>query len=147
MKLLNDTGDTCVIFSNKDRTMEFKNEEELKMDFSISCKDDDLHESHFNKTIYAKQNDFMALDKFELNFEPYISLAEECGLSSIVIHKSSNTNRHYLGNLNMAGHGPAFELRPVKIKHVLDIALLKHLLSNHAYELGRVIERGSNYEI
>jgi hypothetical protein len=137
----------ALYFLGLDGTMEIKNEEELKMEFSKSSENDDLAQHHFNKTIYAQQKDFMALVNCELKFEPYISLAKQCGMSSMVIKKSSNTNRFYFGNLNIAGHGPAFELRPIKLQHVLDLSLIKTLFSNHAYELGRVIDRESNYKI
>mgnify|MGYP006084343089 CR=1 FL=1 len=127
--------------------MELKNEEDLKVELSKSYKNDDLDDKHFNKTIYAKQNDFMSLIQYELNFEPYTSLAKTCGMSSINIKKSPDTNRFYFGNLNMAGHGPAFELRPIKLEHVQDLELIRVLFTNHAYELGRVIDRESIYKI
>jgi hypothetical protein len=106
-----------------------------------------LHEEAYSKTIYIDQSQFDDLIKFDLNFQPYISIAESCGMSSIMVMKSKTTHRFYIGFVNLAGHGPRYEVRPVRLKEMLNFEYIRKMLANHAQELDGGIDIKEKYEV
>ncbi|MFC3152907.1 hypothetical protein ACFOEK_17845 [Litoribrevibacter euphylliae] len=101
----------------------------------------------YEKSIYGTHQHLSEMSVYELAFSPYIELAKECGMGSISLRRSNKTGRIYLWNVNLGGHAPKLELRPVSLERVLDLAVMKTLHDNWAYLLGCNIDLEPGYEI
>lgn len=111
-----------------------------------SCKIE-LKEENYSKTRYINQILFDNLVKYELNFEPYIQISKKCSLSSIQIMMSNETNRFYIGFVNIGGHGVKYEIKPVRLHEVEDHEYIERMFANYAQELDWGIDLNENYKI
>ena len=107
----------------------------------------ELGESSYHKTIYVESSEFNQLIKYELNFEPHISIANECLMKSIQLMRSEKTNRFYIGIVNLGGHRAIFEIRPVRLNEILNFEYLKKMFQNYAQELDWGIDINEKYEV
>ena len=107
----------------------------------------ELKEDSYKKTIYVDKPIFDSLVKFDLDFEPYINVAKECLMQSIQIMQSTKTNRFYIGLVNLGGHAPAYEIRPVRLIEILNIDYIKKMFNNYGQELDWGIDINEKYEI
>lgn len=121
--------------------------EELKNLFHDNICKLNLNEESYSKTIYIDQLIFDDLSKFELNFEPYIDIAKSCLMSSITVMKSKTTNRFYIGFVNLGGHGARFEVRPVRLKEILNVDYIRKMFANYGQELDWGIDIKEKYEV
>jgi hypothetical protein len=90
-------------------------------------------------------SEFKGLKVITLEFEPYISVAKQCGLSDFRVAKSDI--RYYLFNINDGGHFPVCEIRPISTNLIKDAEALKGLFSNRAYAFGSEINKELAYKI
>ena len=107
----------------------------------------DLKEESYSKTIYIDQATFDNLIKFDLNFEPYTDIASSCLMTSITVMRSKTTNRFYIGFANVSGHGPRYEVRPVRLKEILNFDYIKKMFANYGQELDWGIDINEKYEV
>lgn len=126
--------------------MEINSEQQLH-DLFTNNKCIELNESSYTKTIYVKQSIYESLIPFDLNFEPYCSVAKECLMDSIQIMKSAQTNRFYIGFANLGGHYAVYEIRPVRLKEIKDIDYIKKMFNNYGQGLDFGIDLSEKYEI
>lgn len=108
---------------------------------------EDLSEECYSKTIYVEQATMDNLIKYELDFQPYMDIAKKCLLQSIQIMKSTHTNRFYIGLVNLGGHGPAYEIRPVRLAEIKDHKYIEKMFANHGQELDWGIDINIKYKI
>lgn len=101
----------------------------------------------YAKSRYGSYQDLQEMPEYQLNFEPYIQIAEKCGMKSLSLKRSSTTGRFYAWNINLGGHTPRLELRPVTLNQVVDLALMKQYHENWACGLGCNIEINPACEI
>jgi hypothetical protein len=127
--------------------MKIDNIEKLQRIFNdISCINE-LKEDSYKKTIYVDKSIFDSLIKFDLDFEPYINVAEECLMQSLQIMQSTKTKRFYIGFVNLGGHAPAYEIRPVRLIEILNIDYIEKMFKNYGQELDWGIDINEKYEI
>jgi hypothetical protein len=120
---------------------------ELRELFRLSPCKAEIAEESFGKTRYVSYQIFKELECYELWFEPYQEIARQCSMTQVLVFKSQITNRFYIGFVNLGGHGARWEIRPVKLEHVLDHDYLKKMYRNHAQELDWGIDLHENYEV
>lgn len=84
------------------------------------------------------------MDFFDLGFEPYLSLAERCGMSGFGLMKSER--RIYWGTINMGGHAAQFEIVPMTFEEVQDLKWLERMLENHGLQMHYAVGT-AKYEI
>jgi len=106
-----------------------------------------LSEDAYKQSILGTLEHLNSMPVYELLFDPYLELAERCGMSSVSLKQSSQTERLYLWNVNHGGHYPRLEMRPVRLEHVLDLELMYQLHKDWAYELGVNINLHPSYDI
>lgn len=99
----------------------------------------------YESTRYIRWSEFEAMQVYELDFEPYLSISELCNMRFFTLHQSQL--RVYLAHLNDAGHAPRWEARPITLSQLQDIELMTHLMQDHAYQLGLRINFDLNYPI
>ncbi|WP_309382685.1 hypothetical protein [Cerasicoccus frondis] len=104
-------------------------------------------DGNYDKSFYGSLKNLMEMPEYELAFSPYVELAKSCGMTSMSLKRSLETGRLYLWNVNLGGHAPMLELRPVKLDHVLDLNLMKRLHENWARLLGCDIDDEPGYLI
>lgn len=121
--------------------------EELKKLFNSDNSAIELNEECYSKTIYVDSNIFDELVKYSLDFEPYKTIAEKCLMTSVQIMKSEKTNRFYIGFMNLGGHGARCEVRPVRLKEVLNFEYVEKMFADYGQELDRVIDIKLKYEV
>ncbi|MES2811520.1 MAG: hypothetical protein V4670_03535 [Bacteroidota bacterium] len=121
--------------------------EELEQLFEDNSCTTELNEESYSKSRYIDQNIFDNLVKYELNFEPYIEIAKHCLMESIQIMRSMNTNRFYIGFVNLGGHSARFEVRPVRLGEVENSSYIKKMLENYGQVLDWGIDLKENYDI
>lgn len=107
----------------------------------------ELKEDSYKKTIYVDKPIFDSLVKFDLDFEPYINVAKKCLMQSIQIMQSTKTNRFYIGLVNLGGHAPAYEIRPVRLIEILNIDYIEKMFNNYGQELDWGIDINEKYEV
>lgn len=88
---------------------------------------------------YVSQQEFYSLEKLNVRFAPYNDYSE--------IYLSPVTNRLYAGNINDAGHGVRFEVRPITIDDVEEGKYILSLYEDWAIELGRNIDASADYVV
>jgi hypothetical protein len=121
--------------------------EQLQELFNENSSIVELKEESYIKTIYVDKSIFDSLVKFDLAFEPYNNVAKECLMQSIQIMQSTKTKRFYIGLINLGGHDPAYEIRPVRLIEILNIAYLKKMFNNYGQELDWGIDINEKYEV
>ena len=89
----------------------------------------------------------MEMPEYELEFSPYIELAELCGLDSVSLKVSPETGRVYLWNVNLGGHMPRLELKPVSLDKVVDLEFMTRMHENHGYNISLEVDVTANYKI
>lgn len=104
-----------------------------------------LPAQYYISTRYIRWSEFEAMQVYELDFEPYLSISELCNMRFFTLHQSQL--RVYLAHLNDAGHAPRWEARPITLSQLQDIELMTHLMQDHAYQLGLRINFDLNYPI
>jgi hypothetical protein len=121
--------------------------EKLQQIFNENSCNNELEEDSFKKTIYVDKSIFDSLIKYDLDFEPYIKVAKECLMQSIQIMQSTKTNRIYIGFVNLGGHSPAYEIRPVRLIEILNIDYIEKMFNNYGQELDWGIDINEKYEV
>jgi len=121
--------------------------DELKDLFKTYSCVTEIDNTNYRKTRYVSGKVFDNLIKYELDFEPFISIKNRIFMSGIPLMRSETTNRYYIGFVNLGGHGPAFEIRPVRLSDVLDFKYIERMYENHGLILDREIELNANYDI
>ncbi|MCT8870856.1 hypothetical protein N5C36_00975 [Shewanella xiamenensis] len=104
-----------------------------------------LPAQYYESTRYIRWSEFEAMQVYELDFEPYLSIAERCNMRFFALHQSPK--RVYLAHLNDAGHAPRWEARPLLLSQLRDTELMTSLMQDHAYQLGLKINLEANYPI
>lgn len=131
----------------KVNTYKIESMEDLAGLFSKAGSEAELPEDDYKKSIYGTLVHLKSMPVYELVFEPYLELAERCGMSSFNLKLSIETGRFYVWNVNLGGHCPKLEMRPVKLEHVVDLELMYEYHKEWAYELGVNINLNPTYEI
>ena len=106
---------------------------ELEELYSELTQDSSLPKSCYETTVLISNVEFGELVYFQLAFEPFVSLAKHCGMTSFGIYGSKN--RLYLGHINTAGHGARFMIRPILLNQLLDVTLMKSLNEDYCQRL------------
>jgi hypothetical protein len=127
--------------------IEINSEAELKELFDTYICKSELNESSFRKTRYIDHSVSNNLDRYKLNFEPYIKIADRCGMNYVDILRSKQTNRFYLGFLNTGGHGAVYEIRPSRLSDILNYGYIEDMFANHAQKLDWGIDINEEYEV
>lgn len=100
----------------------------------------------YQNTRYIRWSEFDDMVVYELDFEPYLSIAELCDMYYFTLHKSQQ--RLYLTHCNDAGHPPPrWEARPITLSQLIDVELMTYLMRDHAYQLGLRINFDLDYQI
>ena len=106
-----------------------------------------INPESYRKTRYISNEDFYNLINYDLNFEPYITIAKKCLMRHISIMRSPKTNRFYIGFINLGGHRATFEIRPIEKSDLLDYGYIERMFMNYGQELDWGIDLNENYEI
>lgn len=125
-------------FSNSCELIKLFNES--KSSYESFCGD-------YSQSRYGTLVNLRDMPEYELSFSPFTEIARKCGMTSFSLKRSSKTGRIYVWNLNLGGHAPKLELRPITLEHLMDEYLMIKYHENGAYELGCNISIESNYEI
>ncbi|WP_181382155.1 hypothetical protein [Shewanella sp. BC20] len=99
----------------------------------------------YETTRYISWSEFDAMQVYELDFEPYLTIAATCDMRFFTLHQSQH--RLYLTHCNYAGHAPRWEARPITLSQLTDTALMTKLMQDHAYQLGLRINFDLDYPI
>ncbi|MFB2661894.1 hypothetical protein [Shewanella mangrovisoli] len=94
---------------------------------------------------YIRWSEFEAMQVYELDFEPYLTVAANCDMRFFTLYQSQH--RLYLAHCNYAGHAPRWEARPITLSQLTDTALMTRLMQNHAYQLGLNINLNLDYPV
>ena len=105
----------------------------------------EIGDESFIKFRVVSENIYESFISYELNFWPYVQIAQKCSMSYIDIMRSPKTNRFYIGFTNLAGHAPRCEVRPVKLSQVKNHWYMESLFANYCELLGRGID-SNEYE-
>ena len=97
-----------------------------------------LKAAAYRQTRYISHSDFKALEVVQLTFAPY---------EPDYLYHSKRSNRLYAGNINTAGHGAKFEIRPVTLTQVAKGVDVVALYENWAIALSRNVDLNADYEI
>ena len=106
-----------------------------------------LDERYYSVTRYVSQDQFESLIQYSLLYEPYLEVAKNCSMSWVSILRSEITNRFYIGLVNLGGHGAVYEIRPITIERIKDVAYIHKMFANHGRELDQGIELNQEYQI
>lgn len=68
-------------------------------------------------------------------------------MSAIPIFRSKRTNRLYIGFVNLGGHRSMYEVRPIMIEGIKNVAYIEKMYANYAQELDWGIDINQNYVI
>lgn len=131
----------------KTETHQVDSIDQLETLFSSSKDSTFLPDSAYQQSILGNQTHLTSMPIYILTFPPYPELAEQCGMTNFSVKRSPDTGRFYLWNVNLGGHYPRLELRPVKLDHLLDIDLMHRYHSNWGYELGLNVSKDFTYVI
>lgn len=121
--------------------------DELVALFNRSQSSRDMYKEDYAKSRYGTSKDLSDMPEYYLEYFPYNELVFEPVVASFSLKRSIATGRLYVWNVNLGGHAPKLELRPVTLEHVMNIPLMKKYHENMAYELGRNITHDATYEI
>ncbi len=133
--------------SLKKNEMSINSKSELEELFLSTIIKKSLNEDSYSKTRCVTVSEFKLLKSYDLNFEPYNSIAVECGMIQTPILQSEKTNRFYIGFLNLGGHGAFGEIRPIRLKEILNLNYIKEMYENHGAKMDREVDMNENYEI
>ena len=97
--------------------------------------DEDLSVEGSRESLIVPAQIFKQLEEFELNFEPYLSLARTCQLTSFSLYKDPESGRNYLGVLNDGGHATVFFIKPITYEELGDLTFIENLLANFGENL------------
>lgn len=103
-----------------------------------STPDRELPARCYQKSIYISAAEFRSLAEITLDFSPF---------DGLVVYQSGDTHRLYAGNINLAGHGARFEIRPLRKSDLESAELLTRLYDNFAEEMGKSVDRNLNYPL
>ena len=129
----------------KMKEIRINSEEELRKLFEEYRPKFEQNESSYSKTRYVSWSVFVGLELYYLEFEPYVELAKQCPL--ICVLRSKTTNRFYIGFVNDGGHSTIGEVRPVRLKEVLDLEYMKSMFENYCQKMHWGADLNENYEI
>uniref|UniRef100_Q0HVL4 Uncharacterized protein n=1 Tax=Shewanella sp. (strain MR-7) TaxID=60481 RepID=Q0HVL4_SHESR len=99
----------------------------------------------YENTRYISWSEFDVMQVYELDFEPYLTIAAICDMRFFTLHQSQH--RLYLAHCNYAGHAPRWEARPITLSQLTDTALMTKLMQDHAYQLGLRINFDLDYPV
>ena len=116
---------------NEMKELRINSQEELKKLFDEYRPKFELNESSYSKTRYVDDQTYCDLFLYLLDFEPYIEMAKNCSMIGISLKRSEKTNIFYIGFFNDGGHRSISELRPVRLKEVLDLEYMKSMFENY----------------
>ncbi|MBB1280439.1 MULTISPECIES: hypothetical protein [Pseudoalteromonas] len=125
----------------------FSNSSELIKLFNDSESSYESFGGDYSQSQYGTLANLRDMPEYELSFFPFTEIARKCGMKSFSLKRSSKTGRIYVWNVNLGGHAPKLELRPITLEHLMDVDLMIKYHENWAYELGCNISIDSNYEI
>jgi hypothetical protein len=106
-----------------------------------------LPESSYDKTRFIGHREFDAMIEYVLSYEPYIKIAERCGMDRFNILQSPVTNRFYIGFINIGGHAPRCEVRPVRLKEIAYADYMLSMFENQGQKLDWGLDLNENYEV
>ena len=129
------------------REIRINSQEELKKLFEEYRPNFELNESSYSKTRYVDGSVYRGFVFYFLEFEPYAEIAKQCSMGVVGIKRSLKTNRFYIGFINLGGHGAVYEIRPVRLKEVLDLEYMKSMFENYCQKMDWGIDLKENYEI
>lgn len=95
--------------------------------------DDDKPAKFYLQSYTVTGQQINQLDYFQLDFEPYRSLALSVGATHFGIKKSPL--RFYLGHINLGGHWPLCTIRPLSLEQVKDLDYLHSMMNNYCSAL------------
>jgi hypothetical protein len=101
----------------------------------------------FNRARYASSSEFESLERIELLFEPYLSIANDCNMTLCPVFRSPVTNRLYVGYVNIGGHGSKIEIKPITVKQALNPVFIKNMYKDYAKEINDSVDPTLNYKI
>jgi len=127
--------------------MKLKSISELETLFSDYKSNSEIKLDSFRKTRYIDSRTFDNLVSYELDFAPYNEIAKRCSMGSFFIMRSTRTNRFYIGFLNLGGHGPVYEIRPVRLPDVKDYEYMEKMFANHAQQLDWGVDIKEDYKV
>ncbi|SHO58996.1 hypothetical protein [Vibrio quintilis] len=123
-----------------------KSTQDLKQLFqSYQDVDHDKTEAFYLQSIYIDEHQFNAMTFYELDFEPYISLAYSVNASCFGIRKSPK--RFYLSHINNGGHRVLCTIRPVRLSQLQDIDYLYTLEQDYCRQLEADAIRSDEFEV
>lgn len=118
--------------------------EALQSLFSLSPA---LADEEYDKAFLGEQSFLKAFSRYALNFSPYQELAETCGMESFSLMQSNVTHRLYIWNVNLGGHYPRLEMRPVKYEHVVDLKRMAYFHQNWAERMSENLQPKPGYQV
>jgi len=107
----------------------------------------EIEPDSFRKTRYIDSKTYDNLVKYELAFPLYTEIAKSCSMAFFKIMRSTQTNRFYIGFINLGGHGPAYEIRPVQLSDIKNYEYMEKMFANHAEQLDWGIDLKENYQV
>ncbi|WP_421200222.1 hypothetical protein [Aeromonas enteropelogenes] len=117
----------------------------IKLFDSIN-QDANLPDTYYESSRYISSTEYDEMNMYELDFEPYLYIAEQCGMDFFALYQSKQ--RIYLIHCNDAGHPPPrWEAHPIKLSQLNDIELMMFLMRDHAYQLVLRNKQDLAYEI
>ena len=127
--------------------MNISSEKELEELYLSMTTKNTLNEISYSKTRYISVPEFQLLKRYDLDFEPYNSIALECKMNRISILQSKTTKRFYIGYLNLGGHGAFGVIRPVRLKEITNLKYIKEMYENHGEKMNLTVDLNVDYEI
>ena len=130
-----------------DQSIKVNSSAELDKLFSMYQCECEIEPGSYRKTRYIDSLAYDNLVKYELAFPLYTEIAKSCSMAFVKIMRSTQTNRFYIGFVNLGGHGPAYEIRPVQLSDVKNYEYMQKMFANYGEQLDWGVDLKENYKV